>query len=181
MVVLVALAALLAGCASSSDTTEVAGRGADPNAPLPTAPAGSTGATTPLRPTVPTGSVDVQELVTRIDALNAETNLCTLLTGSALADVTGADLDLTSLLQDSTGFTSLFGSLAKLFGHMVDIAPATVKPDLQTMRGVWQGVATVDPKQPDAATKAGAFIADPSVQRAQSNVGVWVQTNCRRA
>ena len=181
MVVLVALLALLAGCASNSGTTEVAGRDADPNAPLPTAPTSTPGASTPLRATVPTGSVDVKELVTRIDALNSETNLCTLLTGSALADVTGADLDLTSLLKDSAGFTSLFGSLGKLFGHMVDIAPATVKPDLQTMRGVWQGVATVDPKQPDAATKAGAFIADPGVQKAQSNVGVWVQTNCRRA
>lgn len=180
MVVLVVLAALLAGCASNSGTTEVAGRGPDPNEPLPTAPSSVPGATTRLRPTVPTGSVNVQELVARIDALDTETNLCTLLTGSALADVTGADLDLTSLLKDSTGFTSLFGSLGKLFGHMVDIAPASVKPDLQTMRGVWQGVATVDPKQPDAATKAGAFIADPAVQRAQSNVGVWVQTNCRR-
>ena len=152
--------------------------------PLPTAPA--TPPPSPTTPTVPggaaTGEVTVDELVARIDALVTEDDLCTLLTGSALSDVTGADLDLTSLLQDPQGFTTLFSSLGRLFGHMVDIAPsAAVKSDLETMRGVWQGVAGLNPRAPDAAERAGALIANPAVQRAQSNLGVWVQSTCARS
>jgi len=68
-----------------------------------------------------------------------------------------------------------------LFAHMVDIAPSeVVRSDLDTMRGVWQGVATLDPRAPDAADRAGQLIADPAVQRAQANLGVWVQSTCAR-
>ncbi len=179
------VAVLLAGCSSTSGTTEVAGVDRDDRpGPLPTAPA--TPPPSPTTPTVPggaaTGEVTVDELVARIDALVTEDDLCTLLTGSALSDVTGADLDLTSLLQDPQGFTTLFSSLGRLFGHMVDIAPsAAVKSDLETMRGVWQGVAGLNPRAPDAAERAGALIANPAVQRAQSNLGVWVQSTCARS
>ncbi len=178
-------AGLLAACARESGTVVVEGdRSAEPAGPLPTAPPRPDGDVGTARPQTATGSsgpVDVAELVARIDGLVTEDDLCTLLTGSALADVTGADLDLTSLLQDSSGFTGLFSSLGRLFGHMVDIAPSqAVRSDLETMRGVWQGVATLDPRAPDAADRAGALIADPAVQRAQANLGVWVQSTCTR-
>lgn len=184
MAVLAAMAILAVGaCASDSGPIEVGGPGrADEPGPLPTAPpAPPTTTGSSSRPTASSGNVTVDELVARMDGLVAEDDLCTLLTGSALADVTGADLDLTSLLEDPQGFTTLFASLGRLFGHMVDIAPsATVQSDLETMRGVWQGVAGLDPRAPDAADRAGALIANPAVQRAQSNLGVWVQSTCVR-
>ena len=182
---LVVVAILAVGaCASDSGPTEVGGPGrVDEPGPLPTAPsAAPTTAGSSGRPAASSGNVTVDELVARMDALVAEDDLCTLLTGSALSDVTGADLDLTSLLEDPQGFTTLFASLGRLFGHMVDIAPsATVQSDLETMRGVWQGVAGLDPRAPDAAERAGALIANPAVQRAQSNLGVWVQSTCVRS
>jgi len=176
-------AGVTGGCARESGTVVVDGdSSAESAGPIPTAPpAPPSGADSTRVPSAvgSSGPVDVDELVARIDALVTEDDLCTLLTGSALADVTGADLDLTSLLQDSAGFTNLFGSLGRLFGHMVDIAPSSaVRSDLETMRGVWQGVATLDPRAPDAAVRAGALIADPAVQRAQANLGVWVQSTC---
>lgn len=166
---------VLAGCSSSSETTEVAGD-ADPNAdgPLPTAPpdgaggSGGSGAT----------SVDVNELIRRIDALNSETDLCVLLTGQALADVTGADINLTSLVSNPSGFTQLFTSLDKLFAHMVTIGPPEVQLSLQVMQGVWKGMAGVDPRQPDAETRSATLIADPQVQQAQTDLGTWVRTSC---
>jgi hypothetical protein len=179
------LAALVLGaCASDSGPIEVGGPGrVDEPGPLPTAPSappttsGSSG-----RPAASSGDVTVDQLVARMDALVAEDDLCTLLTGSALSDVTGADLDLTSLLENPQGFTTLFASLGRLFGHMVDIAPsAAVQSDLETMRGVWQGVAGLDPRAPDAAERAAGLIANPAVQRAQSNLGVWVQSTCVRS
>jgi len=155
---------------------------AEQSGAIPTAPPTSAPGNNP-EPTAAgsAGPLGVAQLVARIDALVAEDDLCTLLTGAALADVTGADLDLTSLLQDTSGFTTLFSSLGRLFAHMVDIAPSeVVRSDLDTMRGVWQGVATLDPRAPDAADRAGQLIADPAVQRAQANLGVWVQSTCAR-
>ncbi|MFZ4519960.1 MAG: hypothetical protein ACOYOP_16335, partial [Microthrixaceae bacterium] len=146
------LAVGVAGCSSTSDTAEVDARRTD-QGPLPTA--GSTPAGSSSRSAATgSGSVDVAELVRRIDAATSENDLCTLLTGRALADVTGADLDLQALLQDPQGFTDLFAALDRLFGHMVTIAPASVQGDLSTMQSVWKGVATLDPRGADAAQRA---------------------------
>jgi len=122
--------------------------------------------------------MDVNELIRRIDGLNNESDLCILLTGQALADVTGADINLTSLLTNPSGFTQLFTSLDKLFAHMVAIGPAEVQPSLQTMQGVWKGLATIDPRAPDAETRSAALIGDPNVQQAQDTLGTWVKGTC---
>jgi len=182
LVVLVVLG-VLGSCAQETGPMVVGESApAEQSGAIPTAPPTSAPGNNP-EPTAAgsAGPLGVAQLVARIDALVAEDDLCTLLTGAALADVTGADLDLTSLLQDTSGFTTLFSSLGRLFAHMVDIAPSeVVRSDLDTMRGVWQGVATLDPRAPDAADRAGQLIADPAVQRAQANLGVWVQSTCAR-
>ncbi len=165
------------GCSSTSGTSEVDARRAD-QGPLPTA------GTAPDRPAADStstagGRVDVAELVRRIDAATSEDDLCVLLTGRALADVTGADLDLQALLADPQGFTDLFAALDRLFGHMVTIAPADVQGDLSTLQSVWRGVATLDPRGADAAQRAGALIGDVRVQQAQTRLGDFVTTSCR--
>jgi hypothetical protein len=170
--VLAAVAALAVACSSTSTTRELSAED-DPGGPLPTAPV--EGASTGSREG---GAVDVAELVRRIDALGSETDLCLLLTGEALADVTGANLDLTSLTSDPAGFTQLFTALDRLFAHMVTIGPPETQPALRTMQGVWAGVAAVDPAAPDAAARAGALIAAPEVQAAQAELGAWVRSSC---
>jgi hypothetical protein len=168
---------LLGASCSDSGTTELSNDSADATTagPPPTAPGGdgaATGATTPG------AEVDVNELIRRIDDLNNETDLCTLLTGQALSDVSRSNVNLTSLLSNPTGFTQLFTSLDKLFAHMVTIAPTQVQPDLQTMQGVWKGMSTIDTRSSNAETQAGALIADPKVQQAQASLTSWVGTSC---
>lgn len=176
------LTVVLVGAAcSGSGTTELSSDAADQTAPgpLPTAPGGAGGSGTAGKGGVgSTGKVDVNELIRRIDNLNNETDLCALLTGQALRDVTGSDINLTSLLSNPSGFTQLFASLDKLFAHMVVIGPAEVQPSLVTMQGVWKGMATIDPRAPDAQTRSSALIADPAVQQAQSTLGQWVKSSC---
>jgi hypothetical protein len=175
-----ALACLLlvaSACSGDGGTTELSSDAADETTPgpLPTAPPTSAGSSSKVGST---GSVDVNELIRRIDALNNEGDLCTLLTGKALADVTGADVNLTSLLTNPSGFTQLFTSLDKLFAHMVTIGAPEVQPSLQTMQGVWKGLSTIDPRAPDAEARSGALIGDPKVQAAQNDLGAWVKANC---
>jgi hypothetical protein len=174
----VSLVLLGVSCSSDSGTTELSSDSADQTTPgpLPTAP--PTSGSSSSSKVGASGSVDVNELIRRIDDLNNETDLCALLTGKALADVTGADINLTSLLTNPSGFTQLFTSLDKLFAHMVNIGPAAVQPSLQTMQGVWKGLATIDPRAPDAETRSGALIADPKVQAAQKDLGTYVKTSC---
>ena len=184
--VALACALALAGCSGDSGTTELSSDSADTTAPgpAPTAPggassgSGSSGSASAGSGVGASGSVDVNELIRRIDALNQESDLCLLLTGEALSDVTGADVNLTSLLSNPSGFTQLFASLDKLFSHMVTIGPAEVQPSLQTMQGVWKGMATIDPRAPDAETRSAALIGDPAVQSAQTALGEWVKTTC---
>jgi len=61
---------------------------------------------------------------------------------------------------------------------MVTIGPAEVQPSLKTMQGVWKGMATIDPRAPDAETRSAALIGDPAVQSAQTALGEWVKTTC---
>jgi hypothetical protein len=174
--VLVVLVPLASACSQESTTVEAAEDPADQPVPgpAPTAPpvvGGETSAGTG-------GDVDVNELIRRIDELNDETDLCTLLTGQALRDVTQSNVNLTSLLTNPSGFTQLFASLDRLFGHLVQIGPPELSEPLRTMQGVWTRLSEVDPRAIDAEARAGALIADPAVQAAQTAIGDYVTTTC---
>jgi len=177
----VALLVGLAGaCSSESDTKVLAPeKSANADGPRPTAP-GAGGATTTVAGGNPAlnGKVDVAELVRRLDALNAETDLCTLLTGQALSNVTGADINLSSLLKDPTGFTQLFGALQRTYSHLVDIAPESLDPSLKVLQGLWGSLATVDPRSTEAESVVARAIASPEVQDANDAVASWITTNC---
>jgi hypothetical protein len=171
---LTCLVVLAASCSSGSGTTELSNDAADrtTEGPLPTAPpVKGSGAGT-------SGTVDVNELIRRIDDLNNETDLCKLLTGEAYQAIAGSDVNLTSLLTNPSGFTQLFTSLDRLFGHMVTIAPTSIQPAVTTMQGMWKQMSTYDPRASDAETKLKAVIADPKVQSAQSELGAYVQSSC---
>lgn len=183
-VALVALVALAAGCGGGGGgTTELGSDAADEQSgPLPTAPggdsSGSGGSTGSGDTPGMSGSVDVSELIVRIDALNTENDLCTLLTGDAMADVTGADVNLTSIVSNPSGFSQLFSALDRLFGHMVQIGPPELTPSLQRLNEVWKGLAQVDPTGADAQAKLDTLMADPEVQAAQKGIAEWVAANC---
>ena len=101
-----------------------------------------------------------------------------MLTGQALKDIATSNVNLTSLLTNPSGFTQLFSALDRLFAHLVQIGPAELSSSLQEMQSVWTAMAAMDPRAPDAETKAGALIADPKVQAAQSDIGKYVTSNC---
>ena len=175
--VLLCVAALTAaGCSKESTTEELSTDSADQAAdgPIPTAPPevagqGSTGSS---------GDVDVNELILRIDALNTETDICTLLTGQAVKDVTQSNVNLTSLLTNPAGFSQLFAALDRLFAHLVQIGPAELTAPLQTMQGVWSAMSEIEPNAVDAEARASALVSDPNVQAAQTSIGDYVQANC---
>jgi len=178
--VLVCLA-LVAGACSSESNTKVLDpdRSASDDGPRPTAPgAGGSSSTVAGGNPALNGKVDVAELVRRLDALQAETDLCTLLTGQALSNVTGADINLSSLLSDPTGFTQLFGALQRTYGHLVDIAPAEIDPSLTVLQGLWGSLATVDPRSAEAESVVARAIASPEVQDANDAVASWITANC---
>ncbi len=176
---IVALALFAGACSKHQSATEEVRSGSTEDSadgPAPTAPplpvgSESSGGTSG-------GDVDANELIRRIDSLNSETDLCTLLTGQALKDIATSNVNLTSLLTNPSGFTQLFSALDRLFVHLVQIGPAELTPSLQAMQSVWTAMAGMDPRASDAETKAGALISDPKVQAAQTTLGNYVQTNC---
>lgn len=174
--VVAALILVLGGCGSG--TQEVADGDGGPEGPLPTAPANFS-KNSPGENAALTGAVDVNDLIRRIDALTEEDDLCTLLTGQAMADVTGADINMTSLLTNPAGFSQLFAALDKVFGHMNQIAPPELIQPLSTMQSAWATLATLDLSSPDAEAQASAVISSPELRAAQDALGVWVVDNCR--
>lgn len=175
----VAAALALSGCGGGG-TQEIAG--SDQNAtggPLPTAPNGSPRNGADLEAGDPlSGSVDVNDLIRRIDALNQETDLCVLLTGQAMADVTTADINLAGLASNPAGFSQLFAALDTLFGHMISIGPPELNGPLTALQGVWGGLADVDIRAADAETTASALLAGDATQAANDELGAWVVANC---
>ena len=170
-----ALILVLGGCGSG--TKEVAGADGGPEGPLPTAPANFS-LNSPGENATASGSVDVNDLIRRIDALTEEDDLCTLLTGEAMADVTGADINLNSLVTNPAGFAQLFAALEKVFAHMGTIGSPELIAPLSTMQSAWASLATLDLSAPDAETQASALIASPELRAAQDALGVWVVDNC---
>lgn len=173
-------AAVALGACGGSGTQEIAVDGADGlDGPLPTAPDGSPrngadlGAGDPF-----SGDVDVNDLIRRIDALNSENDLCILLTGEAMSDLTGADINLASLASNPAGFSQLFVSLDKLFGHMVSIGPPELELPLNTLKNVWGGMADIDIRGADAEQKASELLGSEDTKRANEALGAWVATNC---
>jgi hypothetical protein len=161
---LLVVAALGAGCGAG--TQEVASEDGGPEGPLPTAPANFS-RNSPGEESALSGSVE-------------EDDLCTLLTGQAMADVSGADIDLTSLLSNPTGFSQLFSALDKVFGHMAQIAPAELIQPISEMQSVWATLSTLNVATPNAEAQASALISSPVLRASQDTLGVWVVENCRR-
>lgn len=180
LVALCMIAALVASACGGGGTEELRVRDNGPDGPLPTAPNGQPRNAADLNAGgLLSGSVDVNDLIRRIDALNQENDLCTLLTGDAMADITGADINLTSLVSNPAGFSQLFASLDKLFGHMITIGPAELRPPLGTMKSVWSGLSGIDLRAADAESKAGVLVGSKAVQEANDALGKWVVANCR--
>lgn len=175
-VAFVATVSILVSCGSGTREVAVEDQGGD--GPLPTAPANFSSNGSGENSAF-TGTVDINDLIRRIDALTEEDDLCTLLTGQAMSDVTGADINLTSLITNPAGFSQLFTSLDKVFGHMGQIAPPELITPLGTMQSVWATLAGLDLSSSDAETQASELIASPELRAAQDTLGVWVTQNCR--
>lgn len=174
--VLLVMSLLVAACGGSGTTELVTGP--DDGGPLPTAPDGSPrngggGDGDPF-----SGSVDANDLIRRIEALNDETDLCTLLTGQAMADIAAADINLAGLASNPSGFSALFAALDKLFGHMLTIGPPEVEQPLSILQGVWGGLADIDIRSTDAEGRAAALLAGKDTQAANGALAEWVTKNC---
>jgi len=174
--VLVVVALLVVGCGGSGTTELVVDQ--DEGGPLPTAPDGSPrngggGDGDPF-----SGSVDANDLIRRLEMLSEETDLCTLLTGQAMADIAAADINLAGLASNPAGFSALFAALDKLFGHMLTIGPPELEKPLSTLQSVWGGLADIDIRSSDAEARAAALLAGKDTQAANDALADWVTTNC---
>ena len=169
---LVAFALLAASCGGGA-TQEIATVDSGLDGPLPTAPSAVGGPSD-----VFSGDVDVNDLIRRIEALNEETDLCTLLTGQAMADLTTADINLASIASNPAAASQLFASLERVFGHMIVIAPAEAVPPLTTLQAVWSGMSDIDIRAADAEATASRLLASPETQAANDALGDWVAANC---
>ena len=168
----VALILLLGACGGGTQEIATVDDGLD--GPLPTAPDGGVSGSggDPF-----SGDVDFAELIRRIEALNEEDDLCTLLTGQA-ADLTTADINVASLASNPAAFAQLFAALENVFGHMIDIAPTEVQPPLTTLQSVWAGMSAIDVRAADAEVKASQLLASEQTQAANAALGAWVAGNC---
>ncbi len=164
---------VLASACGGGGTQEIAGVDEGLDGPLPTAPSGAGGASD-----VFTGDVDVNDLIRRIEALNEESDLCTLLTGQAMADLTTADINLASIASNPAAASQLFSSLERVFAHMIVIAPAEAVPPLTTLQAVWAGMSDIDIRAADAEATASRLLASPETQAANDELGEWVSANC---
>ncbi|MCZ7631041.1 MAG: hypothetical protein M5U19_19245 [Microthrixaceae bacterium] len=174
--VVAVLVLVVTGC--SGGTTEIV-LDEQESGPLPTAPDGSprnggTGDGNPF-----SGSMDANDLIRRIEELTSENDLCTLLTGQAMADIAAADINLAGLASNPSGFSALFASLDKLFGHMRTIAPAELDQPLSTLQGVWGGLADLNIRSTDAESRAAALLAGKDTRAANDALAKWVTANCR--
>ncbi len=173
--VVATLALVATGC-GGGETRQLAADGDEFDGPLPTAPEGSPRSVGDGDPF--SGSVDANDLIRRIEALRTETDLCTLLTGSAMADIAAADINLAGLASNPSGMSQLFSALDQLFGHMITIGPPEVTAPLQTLQGVWGGMADIDIRAADAESRAAELLAGDATQTANDELAAWVTENC---
>ncbi len=168
----------LSSCSRQSPTEEVRVDPADEvvDGPAPTAPPASADAPDPASGAL--GQTDVNELIRRVDELNNEKDMCRLLSGQAVAEIIGADVNLTSLMTNPSGFTQLLASLDRLFAHMVTIGPPELVGSLRTVQGVWRSLASIDPRAPDAETRSAAILEDPAVQQAHDALAAYATASC---
>ncbi|MCB1271753.1 MAG: hypothetical protein KDB31_10040 [Microthrixaceae bacterium] len=170
------LLAGLTGCGGGGTTELVVDD--EGGGPLPTAPEGAAGGSSTGDGDPFSGSVDANDLIRRIDELRNETDLCTMLTGQAMADIAAADINLAGLASNPSGFSALFAALDRLFGHMRTISPPELDAPLTTLQGVWGGLADIDIRASDAERQAAELLAGDPTQEANAALGDWVTANC---
>lgn len=170
-VVFVALAlGASAGCSVTSETVEAADDPADVTiaGPLPTAP--------PIDEST-SGLSGATRLISEIEAISEQEDLCEVLTGDAFARLTGQDPETAGLVTSPAGVTQLAALIERTFDHLVVIAPADVRADMEVVRGVWLQIVAIGPA-PDATQRAEQIATRPEVIAALQQLALWASRNC---
>lgn len=165
---------LTVGCGSVTSTSEQAEVADDPSrvtapGPLPTAPP----ATEPGEGL--TG--EAARLVTDLDALRAETDLCAVLTDDTLGRLVASDVEAAGLVTSPAGIAQLVALVDSTFSHLVAISPEEVRPAMDTIRDLWAQLATIG-TAPDAEARANELLARPEVTIAVDQLAGWAAVNC---
>jgi len=171
--VLGATALLVAGCTSTSETTEMSSDPADvtvPGAP-PTAP--------PTTEYDGRGlTSDARGLIAELSALEEETDLCVILSGEAVEPFLSGEVDTTTLVTSPSGLNQLLATLNSIFAHIVEISPAEVQPSTAVLEDVWIQVGSISTAAPDYEEQVRVITTTAEVDAAYDAVGTWAVLNC---
>jgi len=170
-VVVGALATL--GCTATSETTEMSGDPADATVPgvPPTAP--------PTTEYDGNGlTSDARQLIAELSAVEAESDLCEILSGEAVEPFLNGEVDTTTLVTSPSGLNQLLAVLNSLFAHIVEISPPDIQPSTAVLEDVWVQVGAISTVAPDYQAQVDAITGTPEVATAYETVGNWAALNC---
>ena len=169
----VAAALLVASCSSSSEVSTLDHDPADDTVPgfLPTAPPPTAEGESDLTP-------DANRLLTELDKVTQERDLCAVLSGAAFEGLFTADIDPAGLVTNPAGITRLITAIIATFDHIVEISPPDVQPSMATVKEMWTRIASLNPSAGDLESQVNTVLAEPQHIAANRAVIAWGADNC---
>ena len=173
IVAVLGAAVLLASCSSSSEVRTLDNDPADETVPgfLPTAPPPSAEGQDDLTP-------DANRLLTELDKVTQESDLCAVLSGAAFEGLFSADIDPAGLVTNPAGITRLITAIIATFDHIVEISPPDIQPAMATVKEMWTRVASLNPSASDLESQVNTILAEPQHLEATRAVLTWGSQNC---
>ena len=169
----VAAVLLLASCSSTSEVSTLDHDPADETVPgfLPTAPPPTSEGESDLTP-------DANRLLTELDKVTQERDLCAVLSGAAFEGLFTADIDPAGLVTNPAGITRLITAIIATFDHIVEISPPDIQPSMATVKEMWTRIASLNPSAGDLESQVNTVLAEPQHVAANRAVIAWGADNC---
>ena len=173
LVAAVAAALFLASCSSSSEVRTLDDDISDETVPgfLPTAPPPTAEGESDLTP-------DANRLLSELDRVTQERDLCKVLSGAAFEGLFTADIDPAGLVTNPAGITRLITAVIATFDHIVEISPPEIQPAMATVKEMWTRIASLNPSASDLESQVNTVLAEPQHLAANRAVIQWGADNC---
>lgn len=173
LVAALGVALLLASCSSSSEVQTLEDDVSDETVPgfLPTAPPPTSEGESGLTP-------DANRLLTELDQVAQEQDLCKVLSGAAFEGLFTADIDPAGLVTNPAGITRLITAVIATFDHIVEISPPEIRPAMATVKEMWTRIASLNPSAGDLESQVNTVLAEPQHLEANRAVLAWGAENC---
>lgn len=175
-IVALAIVASLVGCSSSSPSRELAHDSSRDTiaGPRPTAPPST-------EYSGPGLSTEAVTLLQQLRDFQSETDLCAILTSKTIKSVLSGQADLSAMVTTPSGIAQVLVALDSFFAHLVDIAPAPIRPSMAVIQSTWKDLSRIDADALDRDQQIEAISKRPEVDSSVQSLGRWMQTNCSGA